>query len=65
MGPRRVISNIVCGFIPNKKTRSKVRVILNNPCVRNYIMRNYITQNVIKINKNTGRTGVFIYLPRN
>lgn len=37
MGPRHVISNIVCGFIPNKKTRSKVRVILNNPCVCNYI----------------------------
>ena len=37
MGFRRVLSNVICGFIPNKKVRSKVRVVLNNPSVHRYI----------------------------
>lgn len=34
---RRLLSNIVCGFIPARKTRSKVRIMLNNPSIRHHI----------------------------
>lgn len=37
MALRHIFSNIICGFIPNKKTRSKVRVILNNPSIYKYV----------------------------
>ncbi len=37
MSLRRLISNVICGFIPNKKMRSKVRVVLNNPSIKKYI----------------------------
>ena len=34
---RRLVSNIICGFIPNPKTRSKVRVVLNNPSIKSCV----------------------------
>lgn len=37
MSFRRLISNIICGFIPNKKTRSHVRIVLNNPSIHAYV----------------------------
>ena len=37
MSFRRLVSNIVCGFIPNQKTRSRVRVVLNNPSIKAHI----------------------------
>lgn len=37
MSVRSLFANIVCGFIPNHKTRSRVRVVLNNPSVHKYV----------------------------
>lgn len=37
MNFRRLVANIICGFIPNKKLRSKVRVVLRYPETHSYI----------------------------
>ena len=37
MGIRRTLANIICGFIPNKKSRSRARVVLNNPSIHSYV----------------------------
>ncbi|MBR6685746.1 MAG: hypothetical protein IKL37_05830 [Alphaproteobacteria bacterium] len=37
MGFRRTFANIVCGFIPNRKARSRIRVVLNNPSIHSYV----------------------------
>lgn len=37
MSVRSLFANIVCGFIPNHKSRSRVRVVLNNPSVHKYV----------------------------
>lgn len=34
---RRFFANLVCGFIPNKKLRSKTRVVIRYPVTRSYI----------------------------
>ena len=47
MNIRRFCANLVCGFIPNKKLRSKVRVMLRYPSSRAYIKwaRNWANKN--------------------
>lgn len=37
MSIRHLFTNIVCGLVPNKKSRSKLRVVLNNPKIHKYI----------------------------
>lgn len=47
MSFRRLLSNVVCGFIPNQKTRSRVRVVLNNPSIKSYVkfVRHWANEN--------------------
>lgn len=40
MSIRRIVSNIICGFVPSKKLRSKLRVVLNNPSIYKHL--NYV-----------------------
>ena len=53
MNLRRFFANIVCGFIPSKKLRSKVRVVLRYPLSRSYIkyVRDWAEKNDGGLNK--------------
>lgn len=53
MSVRSLFANIVCGFIPNHKIRSRVRVVLNNPSIHKYVrmVRNWADQNCGGVHK--------------
>lgn len=47
MAKSNIFTNIICGFIPTRRLRSRVRVRLNNPNIGRYIrwVRNWANQN--------------------
>lgn len=57
---RRLVSNIICGFIPNPKTRSKVRVVLNNPSIKSCVkfVRRWADENCGGVKKLSMEFGV-------
>lgn len=37
MAKSNIFTNIICGFVPTRRLRSRVRVRLNNPCIGRYL----------------------------
>lgn len=69
MAKSNIFTNIICGFIPTRRLRSRVRVRLNNPCIGRYLrwVRTWGNENCggatkIKTNFGVGCQNVIITL---
>lgn len=53
MSMKHTLVNIICGLIPNKKCRSKTRIILNNPSIFKHLrwVQQWAKQNNITVKK--------------